>query len=265
MKFVTRLVRAGLGSDPGTGAISTPIHLSATFAHPGLGESTGFDYTRTGNPTRQVLERTLADLEGGAAAFAFASGMAALTTWLLMFRPGDHLVVSDDLYGGTYRVLEQVFRHLGLEVSYADLSRVETAAAACGARTRAILAETPTNPLMKVCDLRALAELAEARGAVLAVDNTFLTPYLQRPLELGAHLVIHSATKYLGGHNDLLAGAVVARDSSLAERIGFLQNTTGGVLAPHESWLLLRSLKTLAVRVDRQGTSAAKLAGFLRA
>ncbi len=264
MRIDTRLVRAGLGSDPATGALSTPIHPSATFAHPGLGESTGYDYSRTGNPTRKVLEQALADLEGGTAGFCFASGMAALTTFFLLFRPGDHLVVSDDLYGGTYRTLERVFREFGLAVTYADLTRTEAAREALTPSTRVILAETPTNPLMKVADLRALADLAEARGLLLAVDNTFLTPYYQRPLELGAHLVIHSATKYLGGHNDLLAGAIVARDPALAERVGFLQNTTGPVLSPQDSWLLLRSLKTLGVRLDRQSASAARIAEFLR-
>ncbi|MDW7712160.1 MAG: PLP-dependent aspartate aminotransferase family protein [Deferrisomatales bacterium] len=264
MRIETRLVRSGLGSDPATGALSTPIHPSATFAHPGLGRTTGYDYSRTGNPTRRVLEQALAGLEGGSAGFAFASGMAALSTFFLLFRPGDHLVVSDDLYGGTYRALEQVLGPLGLEVSYADLTRAAEAEAALRRETRAVLAETPTNPLMKVADLRALADLCEHRGVLLAVDNTFLTPYFQRPLELGAHLVVHSATKYLGGHNDLLAGAIVTREAGLGERVGFLQNTLGPVLCPQEAWLLLRSLKTLAVRLDRQSASAARIAGFLR-
>ena len=264
MHIDTRLARLGLGSDPATGAISTPIHPSATYAHPSLGETTGFDYARTGNPTRQVLEQALADLEGGVAGFAFASGMAALTTFFLLFRPGDHVVVSDDLYGGTYRLLEQVFRGFGLRTTYTDLTDPETATAAIGPDTRALLVETPTNPLMKVADLTALVELAKNRGVLLAVDNTFLTPYYQRPLELGADLVIHSATKYLGGHNDLLAGALVAREPGLAERVEFLQNTTGPVLPPQDSWLLLRSLKTLGVRLDRQSAGAAALAAFLR-
>ena len=265
MRIETRLARAGLGSDPATGALSTPIHPSATFAHPGLGETTGFDYSRTGNPTRAVLERTLAGLEGGTAGFCFASGMAALTTFFLLFRPGDHLVVSDDLYGGTYRALERVFRELGLRVSYADLTDTAVAEAALTAQTRALLVETPTNPLMKIADIRALADLAAGRDLLLAVDNTFLTPYYQRPLEFGAHLVIHSATKYLGGHNDLLAGAIVTRDPDLAERVGFLQNTTGPVLSPNDAWLLLRSLKTLAVRLERQSASARRIADALRA
>ncbi|GAB4270654.1 MAG: PLP-dependent aspartate aminotransferase family protein [Deferrisomatales bacterium] len=264
MKIDTRLVRAGLGADPATGAISAPIHPSATFVHPGLGRTTGFDYSRTANPTRQVLERVLADLEGGAAGFCFSSGMAALTVFFLLFRPGDHLVVSDDLYGGTYRALEQVFGPFGLEVTYADLTDPDRAEEALRPTTRALLVETPTNPLMKVADLRALAGLVAGREVILAVDNTFLTPYYQRPLAHGAHLVIHSATKYLGGHNDLLAGALVAGDEALAERVAFVQNTTGPVLPPQDSWLLLRSLKTLGVRLERQSATARTLAGFLR-
>lgn len=263
MKMETRLVRAGLGTDPATGAVSTPIHPSATFAHPGLGRTTGFDYSRTANPTRSVLERALADLEGGTAGFAFASGMAALTTVFLLLRSGDHLVVSDDLYGGTYRVLEDVLRRYGLEASYVDTCDTGAVERALTPRTRMLLVESPTNPLLKVADLPALAGLARSRGVWLAVDNTFLTPYLQRPLELGAHLVIHSATKYLGGHNDLLAGAVVAGDQDLADRLARVHNSVGAVLDPQTSWLLIRSLKTLAVRLERQARSALEVARAL--
>ena len=263
MKMETRLVRAGLGTDPATGAVSTPIHPSATFAHPGLGRTTGFDYSRTANPTRSVLERALADLEGGTAGFAFASGMAALTTVFLLLRSGDHLVVSDDLYGGTYRVLEDVLRRYGLEASYVDTRDTGAVERALTPRTRMLLVESPTNPLLKVADLPALAGLARSRGVWLAVDNTFLTPYLQRPLELGAHLVIHSATKYLGGHNDLLAGAVVAGDQDLAGRLARVHNSVGAVLDPQTSWLLIRSLKTLAVRLERQARSALEVARAL--
>lgn len=264
MKIETKLVRAGLGSDPSTGAVSTPIHPSATYAHPSLGETTGFDYSRSGNPTRKILETALADLESGCAGFCFSSGMAALTTFLMLFRPGDHLVVSDDLYGGTYRVLEQVFREWGIQITYADLTDAGAAVAALRAETRAVLVETPTNPLMKVADLQRLSQLAKERRVLLAVDNTFLTPYYQRPLELGADLVIHSATKYLGGHNDLLAGVLVAREHSLAGRLAFLQNATGPVLGPQDCWLLLRSLKTLGVRLERQSATALQVARFLR-
>ncbi len=263
MKMETRLVRAGLGTDPATGAVSTPIHPSATFAHPGLGRTTGFDYSRTANPTRSVLERALADLEGGTAGFAFASGMAALTTVFLLLRSGDHLVVSDDLYGGTYRVLEDVLRRQGLEASYVDTCDTGAVERALTPRTRMLLVESPTNPLLKVADLPALAGLARSRGVWLAVDNTFLTPYLQRPLALGAHLVIHSATKYLGGHNDLLAGAVVAGDQDLADRLAWAHNSVGAVLDPHTSWLLIRSLKTLAVRLERQARTALEVARAL--
>ncbi len=263
MKMETRLVRAGLGTDPATGAVSTPIHPSATFAHPGPGRTTGFDYSRTANPTRSVLERALADLEGGTAGFAFASGMAALTTVFLLLRSGDHLVVSDDLYGGTYRVLEEVLRRYGLEASYVDTCDTGAVERALTPRTRMLLVESPTNPLLKVADLPALAGLARSRGVWLAVDNTFLTPYFQRPLELGAHLVIHSATKYLGGHNDLLAGCVVAGDQDLADRLARVHNSVGAVLDPQTSWLLIRSLKTLAVRLDRQARNALEVARAL--
>ncbi|NOY45235.1 MAG: PLP-dependent transferase [Deltaproteobacteria bacterium] len=263
MRIDTRLVRAGLGTDPRTGAVSTPIHPSATFAHPGLGRSTGFDYSRTANPTRRVLEQALAEVEGGAKAFAFPSGMAALTTLCLLFRPGDHLVASDDLYGGTYRLFERVFREYGLEVTYTDTTAPESVELALRPNTRALLVENPTNPLLKVADLEALGRLARDRGLVFVVDSTFLTPYLQRPLELGADIVVHSATKFLGGHNDLLAGALVAREPEWAERIEFLHNTTGAVLDPFSSWLLVRSLKTLAVRVERQCRTAEAVARFL--
>ena len=263
MRLETRLVRSGLGTDPRTGAISTPIHPSATFAHPGLGQTTGFDYSRTVNPTRKVLEEALAGLEGGARALAFSSGMAALTTLFMLFRPGDHLVVTEDLYGGTYRVLDRVFAAYGLDVSYVDTSDTDAVEAAFRPRTRAVIVESPTNPLLKVADLPALAEVAHRRGAILVVDSTFLTPCLQRPLELGADVVVHSATKYLGGHNDLLAGILVALEEEAGERLAFLQNTTGGVLDPFQSWLLVRSVKTLAVRMERQCATALALARFL--
>lgn len=263
MRIDTLLVRAGLGADPATGAVSAPIHPSSTFAHPGLGRTTGFDYSRTANPTRKVLEDAVARLEGGAGACAFGSGMAALTTLCLLFRPGDHLVASDDLYGGTYRLFEQVFRAYGLEVTYTDVTDPGRVERALRPGTRAVVAENPTNPLLKVVDVETLARLAHDHGAWLVVDSTFLTPYLQRPLELGADIVVHSATKYLGGHNDLLAGVLVARDPNLAERLAFLQNTTGGVLDPFCSWLLVRSLKTLGVRLERQCRTAGEVARFL--
>lgn len=260
----TRLVQAGTGKDALTGAISFPIYPSATYRHPAVGESTGFDYTRSNNPTRKVLEETLAEMEGGARGLAFASGMAALTTLFLHFSSGDHLVVSEDLYGGTYRVLDQIFRRFGLQTSYVDTTCLEAVAAAIRPDTRALLVETPGNPLLGVADLAGLAALAQRRKLLLLVDNTFLTPVLQRPLEFGADVVIHSATKYLGGHSDLCAGVLVARDAKLGEQLYFLQNSTGGILPPQDCWLLLRSLKTLPLRVERHCQSADCVARWLQ-
>ncbi len=264
MKIETRLAQAGLCTDRVTGAISTPIYQTATFRHPALGQSTGYDYSRTVNPTREVLEKVMADLEKGDRGFAFASGMAAITTILMLFAAGDHLVVSDDLYGGTYRVLEKNFRQFGVEASYADTNDLEAIEAALvPGRTRAIFIETPTNPLMKITDLKKVIEFGKRRGLLIIVDNTFMTPYYQRPLELGADLVVHSGTKFLGGHNDLLAGIVVARTPELSEKVKFIQNSTGAVLGPQDSWLLLRGVKTLALRLARQQENAIQIARWL--
>ncbi len=260
----TRAVLAGVGQDKVTGAISFPIYPSATYRHPELGESTGYDYTRSGNPTRQVLEQALADLESGSRGLAFSSGMAALTTLFLHFSAGDHLVVSEDLYGGTYRVLEQIFGKFDLKASYVDTSDTTAVAAACTPATKALLVETPGNPLLGIADLRALSEFCHEHHLLLLVDNTFLTPVLQRPLELGADVVIHSATKYLGGHNDLCAGALITRDSTLGEQLYFLQNSTGAILPPQDCWLLIRSLKTLALRMERHCRNAQLVAEWLQ-
>lgn len=259
----TELVQIGLGTDKRTGALSTPIYQCATFAHPALGESTGYDYSRTCNPTRQVLEEGIAQLEGGCRGFAFATGMAAITTLLLLFKQGDHLVVTEDLYGGTYRLLDKIFNNFGLSASYVDTSDLQQVQNAVRENTKAVFIETPTNPLLKIADIRAIAEFARQRNILTIVDNTFLTPVLQRPLELGADIVVHSGTKYLGGHNDLLAGLIVAGDEALAEKIGFLQNGAGAVLAPFDSWLLIRGLKTLGLRVERQEQNAQCLAEWL--
>ena len=260
----TRTVLAGVGRDEATGAISFPIYPSATYRHPALGQSTGYDYTRSGNPTRQILEETLAALEDGSRGLAFASGMAALTTLFLHFSAGDHLVVSADLYGGTYRVLDQIFGKFRLHASYVDTSDTETVAAACRPETKALLVETPGNPLLGIADLPALVEMCRSKGFLLLVDNTFLTPMLQRPLAIGADVVIHSATKYLGGHNDLCAGALIARDPQLGEELYFLQNSTGAILPPQDCWLLLRSLKTLGLRMERHCQNAQHVAEWLQ-
>ena len=260
----TSLVQLGVGFDDRSGAISIPIHPSATYRHPGVGETTGYDYTRSGNPTRQVLEEGLAELEGGARGLVFASGMAALTTFFLHFSQGDHLVVSEDLYGGTYRVLDQIFADFGLSATYVDTTSTTAVSAAIRANTRALLVETPGNPLLGISDLAALGKLCREHDILYAVDNTFLSPILQRPFAFGADVVIYSATKYLGGHNDLCAGVLVARDEALGERLYFLQNSTGAILPPFDCWLLLRSLKTLTLRIERHCQTALLVATWLQ-
>ena len=259
----TNLIQLGVGFDDKTGAISVPIYPSATYRHPGVGESTGYDYTRSGNPTRQVLETGLAELEGGSRGLVFSSGMAALTTFFLHFSQGDHLIVSEDLYGGTYRVLDQIFANFGLTVSYVNTTDTEAVAAEISDQTRALLVETPGNPLLGISDLAALGRLCQQHEILFAVDNTFLSPILQRPFEFGADVVIYSATKYLGGHNDLCAGVLVARDEELGEKLYFLQNSTGAILPPFDCWLLLRSLKTLALRIDQHCKNAMIVAKWL--
>ncbi len=259
----TELVQIGVDCDERTGAISVPIYTSATYRHPAVGESTGYDYTRSGNPTRQVLEDGLARLEGGARGLAFSSGMAALTTFFLHFSSGDHVIVSEDLYGGTYRILDQVFAKFGLSVSYVDTTSSATVEAAITDSTKALLIETPGNPLLGVADLKALGLLCQKRNILFAVDNTFLTPILQRPFNFGADVVLHSGTKYLGGHNDICAGVLVTREEELGERFYFLQNSTGAILPPQDCYLLIRSLKTLSLRMERHCRNAEKIAHWL--
>jgi cystathionine gamma-synthase len=260
----TQSVQIGVGHDDQTGGISFPIYPSATYRHPGVGKSTGYDYTRSGNPTREVLENALAELEGGARGLVFSSGMGALTTLLLHFSSGDHLLASEDLYGGTYRVLERVFAKFGVTTSYVDTTSPSAVAAAISPQTKALLVETPGNPLLGIADIRALADLCKAHHLIFVVDNTFLTPVLQRPLDLGADIVVHSATKYLGGHSDLCAGVLVARGADLGEELYFLQNSTGAILPPQDCWLLIRSLKTLPLRMERHSSSALQVAQWLQ-
>lgn len=260
----SQLVQFGVGRDERTGGISFPIYPSATYRHPGVGESTGYDYTRSGNPTRQLLEEAFARMDGGARGLVFASGMAALTTLFLHFSAGDHLVVSEDLYGGTYRVLDQVFGKLGLTASYVDTTDTVAVARAIRPNSKALLVETPGNPLLGVADLTALGKLCRGRGLLFIVDNTFLTPVLQRPFDFGADVTVYSATKYFGGHNDLCAGALAARTPELGERLYFLQNSTGGILPPQDCWLLLRSLKTLPLRLERHCANALEIARWLQ-
>lgn len=262
-RIETLLAQAGRQQDTRTGAISTPIYQSATFEHPALGQSTGFDYSRTANPTRSVVEQSIARLDHGVAGFAFASGLAALTSVFSLFSQGDHLVVAEGCYGGTSRLLDQVFARFGLTISYVVVTDTAAYRAAIRPETRAILVESVSNPCLDIPDLPALAALAKAHDLLFAVDNTFLTPYWQQPLDLGADIVIHSASKYLGGHNDLLAGLVTVRDPALAERVGYLQNAIGAVLGPQDAWLLLRGMKTLALRLDYQQRSASAIAQWL--
>ncbi len=264
MNISTQAVQIGLNWDQRTGAVTIPIYQTATFKHPGLGQSTGYDYSRSGNPTRQALEEGIAALDHGARGFAYSSGMAAITNLLLLFRPGDHILVTEDLYGGTYRLFEQVFQQFGLEFSYLDTSDLEAVRNGIRANTRAVFVESLTNPLLKVADIREISRLCRSRGLLCIVDNTFLTPYLLRPLEQGADIAIYSATKYLAGHNDTVAGLVVVKDPQLAEKVYFLQNSVGAVLGPQDSWLVIRGMKTLGVRLDRQQANAQKLAEWLK-
>ncbi len=265
LRIQSLLAQAGRSDWEPAGAISFPIYQTATFRHSALGQSTGFDYSRSGNPTRAALEACIAGLEGGYQGFAFSSGLAAITAVLMLFAPGDHLVVSEDLYGGTYRLLQHVFARYSISATFVDTSDLAATRVAINAATRGLLIESPSNPMMRVSDLAALANIARDRGLLSIADNTFMTPYLQRPLEFGWDLVVHSGTKYLGGHNDLVAGLVVAREPVQAERLAYLQNATGAVLGPQDSWLLLRGLKTLSVRLERQQANAAAIAQWLQA
>lgn len=263
MERTTVLAQLGNRQDPQTGSISTPIYRATTYAHQELGKSTGYDYTRTGNPTRAVLERAIADLEGGCRGFAFASGMAAVHAVMNLFQPSDHLILSSDLYGGTYRLVEQFLRKIGVEATYVDTSDFASIEAAVQSNTKGVFVETPTNPTLRVADLTAIGEFCNNRNLLLMVDNTFMTPYTQRPLEYGADIVIHSATKFLGGHNDVLAGLVVSKTEEIADRLYFIQNSIGSTLGPDDSWLLLRGMKTLALRMERHEQNALSLANWL--
>ena len=263
MNIATQAAQIGLEWDTRTGAVTVPIYQTATFRHPGLGQSTGYDYSRSGNPTRQALEEGIARLEGGGRGFAYDSGMAAIANLLLLFKQGDHLIVTEDLYGGTYRLFEKVFGQYGLTFTYVDTTDAAAVEAAIRPETRGLFVESLTNPLLKAADIGALAALCRERGILCIVDNTFLTPYLLRPFELGADITVYSATKYLAGHNDTVCGLVVVKDPALAERVYFHQNSVGAVLGPQDSWLAIRGMKTLSVRLDRQQENAQRLAEWL--
>ncbi|PPQ38813.1 trans-sulfuration enzyme family protein [Rhodoblastus acidophilus] len=263
--FGTRVIHAGRTPDPSTGALMPPIYANSTYEQESPGVHKGFDYGRSHNPTRFALERRLADLEGGSKGFAFASGLAAIAAVLELLQPGDHLIAGDDLYGGTYRLLERVrARSAGLNVSYVDLTSPAALRAALRPNTRMVLAETPTNPLLRLVDLTAVAEICREAGVLAVADNTFATPWNQRPLELGFDIVVHSTTKYLNGHSDVIGGAaIVGPDADLAERVGFLQNAVGAIAGPFDAFLTLRGVMTLDVRMRRHCDNALAVASWL--
>jgi cystathionine gamma-lyase len=263
MKFQTRAIHVGNEKDPETGSVIPPIHLATTYVQKVPGEWEPFDYSRSGNPTRGRFEKTIADLEGGVGGLAFASGMAAITNVMLHLRPGDEVLAGRDLYGGTYRLLHQVTRKFGINVKLVDTTDLSQIEQGISSTTKLLWLETPGNPLLSITDLAGAIRIARQAGVLVGVDNTFATPVLTRPLEMGADVVVHSATKYIGGHSDVLGGAVVARDQAIHDRLYFLQNATGGVLGPFESYLASRGLKTLALRVREQSRSALQLANFL--
>jgi O-succinylhomoserine (thiol)-lyase len=263
MNFKTLAIHAGHDPQEHFGAVMTPIYQTSTFAFRGVDKPGPFDYSRSGNPTRKALETCLAKLEGGTAGFAFATGMAAETTVLMMFAAGDHLVVHDDLYGGTYRLFESVFKPKQIRVRYVDLRNLPDLRSALADSPKAVWIESPTNPLMNLVDIRAVSELAHAHGALVICDNTFLSPYFQQPLELGADIVVHSTTKYINGHSDVVGGGVVVKDPSLAEKIGFLQNAMGTCAGPQDCFLTLRGIKTLALRMEEHNRSALEIARWL--
>ncbi|MBI4678923.1 MAG: cystathionine gamma-synthase [Elusimicrobia bacterium] len=264
MKFETLAIHAGQEADPATGATITPIYQTSTFTQEGIGRHKGFEYSRTGNPTRAALERCLAALEGAEHGCAFSSGMAAIAGVLSMLRPGDHVVSAADLYGGTYRYFEKVAKPNGIAVSYVNARDPENVRRALRAETRLLWIETPTNPLLELVDVAAAARIAKVRGVKTAVDNTFASPYFQRPIGLGADIVVHSTTKYVGGHSDMVGGAVLTSDKAVHEAVRFHQNAAGGVPGPFDAWLALRGLKTLAVRMRRHEENALAVAGRLR-
>lgn len=264
MKPSTKAVHAGVEPDPLTGAVMTPIYQTSTYAQEAPGRHKGYEYARTQNPTRTALQKALAELENGSEAVCFSSGMAAADAVIKLLNPGDHVLCSNDVYGGTYRLFTKTFQRYGLYFSFEDLTQSEKLADYIKPNTRLIWVETPSNPLLKIIDIEAVARIAETAGALLCVDNTFASPFLQNPLDLGAHLVVHSATKYLGGHSDVVHGAVVVKQAELAEALRFNQNSTGAVPGPMDCFLVLRGIKTLALRMERHSHNAFEIAEFLR-
>lgn len=263
MKRKTKLIHGGISNDPYTGAVSVPIYQVSTYKQEGVGGHKGFEYSRTGNPTRHALEELIKDIEGGTAGFAFGSGMAAITAVIMLFNKGDHVILTDDVYGGTFRVMTKVLNRFGIDSTFVDTSDLGNITNEIRSNTKAIYIETPTNPLLKITDIEAAAKLAKDNGLLTIVDNTFSTPYWQNPIELGADIVLHSATKYIGGHSDVVAGLVVVNSEKLAEDLHFVQNSTGGVLGPQDSWLLMRGIKTLGIRMEEHEANTAAIVNFL--
>lgn len=263
MKFGTKVIHAGISPDPTTGAIMTPIYQTATYAQEKLGEHKGFEYARTHNPTRSALEKNLAALENGEAAICFSSGLAAMDAVLKLFNPGDEIVSVNDLYGGSYRMMTRIFNRYGIKSCFINMEKPEELAKHLTDKTKLIWLESPTNPMLRVVDIKAICAIAKDRGILTCVDNTFATPFLQNPIDLGADLVLHSATKYLGGHSDVVHGAVIVKDKAHAEELYFLQNAVGAVPGPQDCFLILRGIKTLHLRVERSCQNAEKIAAFL--
>lgn len=264
MKYPTKIIHGGIDRDPFTGASSIPIYQVSTFAQKDPDHFGKYEYARGDNPTRAALEENIAVLERGACGMAFASGMAATSSVLLLFQPGDHLVVGEDIYGGTYRILSTLFNRWGLKSTFVDSTNLDAVRDVIRPETKAIFVETPSNPTLKITDLAAVATIAREKGVLAITDNTFMTPYFQRPLELGFDVVVHSATKFLGGHSDLIAGLAVTKDKELGRKLRFIQVAFGAILGPQDSWLVLRGIKTLAARMDAQQNSAEIIAGWLK-
>lgn len=263
MGFSTRAIHAGQQPDPTTGAIMTPLYLTSTFVQSSPGEHKGYEYSRTSNPTRKAYEDCLASLEEGRFGFGFASGCAASTTVMHLLKAGDHVVASDDLYGGTFRLFDKVIRHNGIEFSFVDMSEPENVEKAITSNTKMIWIETPTNPMLKLVDIKACSDIAKAKGLTTVVDNTFMSPYFQKPLTLGADIVVHSTTKFINGHSDIVGGAVVVKDPAIADKLAFLSNSMGGICAPFDAFMCMRSLKTLPVRMKAHQENALKVVEFL--
>lgn len=263
MNFETLLIHGGIEGDEHTGAVNVPIYQTSTYKQIGIGEHKGYDYSRAGNPTREALEKLIAEMEGGVAGFAFGSGMAAISTIFMLFRSGDKILISDNIYGGTFRVLDKVFCNFDLKYEIVNTNDEKAILNKIDENVKAIYIETPTNPTLGITDIAKVTALAKSRGLMTIVDNTFMTPYLQKPIELGADIVVHSATKYLGGHSDMIAGLAVVNSKELAEKVYFLQKSVGGILSPNDSFLLIRSIKTLSVRMDRHLENSVYIAEYL--